>query len=89
MARGYKAKLAQLEYEEKSGKLVDKATVYSTLFSFGQEIRDKVLAIPDRVVDGMLAASSRSEAFNLLYSELVSTLTVLSEGQQKDFAPKR
>ena len=35
----YKAKLRKLEFERKSGELVEKAQVYRSLFAAGQEIR--------------------------------------------------
>lgn len=44
-----KAKLLQLEYEQASGKLVEKAALKSALFGFCKEIRDSILNIPDRV----------------------------------------
>lgn len=70
----YKAKLAELEYKEKEGSLVDKKMVYDTLFKWGKELREKLLAIPDRVTDGMISAKTRNEAFTLLYDELAETL---------------
>lgn len=45
----YKAKLAQIEYEEKSGKLVDAEAVKKQAFKVARLTRDAMLAIPDRL----------------------------------------
>lgn len=45
----YQARLAQIEYEEKSGKLVDAGKVKKTAFNAARMTRDAILAIPDRV----------------------------------------
>lgn len=45
----YQARLAQIEYEEKSGKLVDADEVKKAAFKAARVTRDAILAIPDRV----------------------------------------
>lgn len=45
----YKAKLAQIEYEEKVGTLVDTAVVKKEAFRLARITRDAMLSIPDRL----------------------------------------
>lgn len=75
----YKAKIAEVDYKKRIGELVMKADVYKALFAFGQELRTQFQAIPDRVVDNMLAASNRNEAHNILYEAITVVLENLSD----------
>lgn len=75
----YDAKLAELEYQTKSGKLVNKEDVYRTLFAFGQQMRDAFSAIPGRITDDMLAAPSKVDAVNLLTAEINAVLEKLAD----------
>lgn len=52
----FQAKLAQLEYEEKSGKLISTDKVRIAQFTQGQIIRDAILNIPDRIAAQLAAA---------------------------------
>ena len=45
----YKAKLAKLDYEERSGKLIDAEAVRKEAFRVARITRDAMLAIPDRL----------------------------------------
>lgn len=45
----YQARLAQIEYEQKSGQLVDADDVKKAAFKAARVTRDAILAIPDRV----------------------------------------
>lgn len=45
----YKAQLARIEFEEKSGKLVDAEKVKKEAFKLARLTRDALLAIPDRL----------------------------------------
>lgn len=74
----YDAKLAQLEYERETGKLVEKQVVYRALFAAGQRIRDRLQGIPARVIDDMLAAPSRIDALTILTKEIHGILEDLS-----------
>lgn len=75
----YKAKIAELDYKKRTGDLVAKDEVYKALFAFGQELRTQFQAIPDRVVDNMLAASSRNEAHIILYEAITKVLENLAD----------
>lgn len=68
-----------LELKQKRGELVDKQKVYRALFSAGQEARTAFQAIPDRVIDDILAAKTRNEAHGILFNAIADTLEMLSD----------
>src|SRR5262249_34600236 len=45
----YLARLAKLEFEQRSGKLVDADEVRAQIFALGRRLRDALLGIPDRL----------------------------------------
>lgn len=59
--------------------LVDKQKVYNDLFAFAALMREKLEAIPDRIVDDLRAAADRDEAHNLLSVEIKNVLIELAE----------
>lgn len=75
----YKLKQSKLDYEKASGKLVDKDHVFRMLFAAGQEMRTALQSVPDRCIDNVLAATTRTEAHSLLYEEITKTLERLVE----------
>lgn len=74
-----KLQLDAIELKRKRGELVDKRQVYTALFEAGQTIKNQVLGVPDRILDEMLAASSRNEAHTILYKALVEALQALAD----------
>ena len=85
----YKAKRARLEYEEVEGNLINKGLVYSKLFDFAQQVRDKLLNVPDRVVDNVRAAVGRNQAIKIMGDEIASALHVLSDTESLEIMEKR
>lgn len=85
----YDAKLAELEYKKKSGVLVEKKKVYESLFDFGKELRNELLALPDRVIDDILAAPSRNESLTVLYDGLAKVLEQLTKLEHREIAAER
>jgi hypothetical protein len=75
----FEAKNAELDYKERLGELVSKKSVYNALYGFGQQIRDAVQSIPNRVIDDILAAPSRVDAHNILKKAIDEALVKLSE----------
>ncbi len=74
-----KLHIAAIELKEKRGELVNKDKVYKALFSAGQEVRSTMQAIPDRVIDDVLASKSRNEAHQILFNAIADALETLSE----------
>lgn len=76
----FQAKLAELDYKERTGELVKRDEVYKALFSYGQRVRDALLAVPDKTIDNILAAKTRNESHLLLLNAISDALEKLSNG---------
>ena len=74
MREAFRAKLAKLEYEEKTGKLTDASKVKDDAFKAGRILRDELLGIPDRIADLLSAEDNPLIIKNLLLEELESAL---------------
>lgn len=55
-AEGYKAMLLKLDYEERSGKLVDKATAERSFAAAGMQVRDAVMRTAQQMVGEIATA---------------------------------
>jgi hypothetical protein len=75
----YKAAIRKLEYEEKTGKLVDAASVKESAFSLGRRIRDSMLNIPDRIASMLAAETDETKIRELLTGEIRNALEELSK----------
>ncbi len=75
----FDAKLAELDYKKKAGILVEKDKVYKKLYEFGQVLQSELLAIPDKVIDELLATDNRNEAVAKLYDEIAGVLERLTK----------
>ncbi|GHT26285.1 hypothetical protein AGMMS4957_21740 [Bacteroidia bacterium] len=75
-----KAKIAELELKEKEGTLVQKGVVYDQLFEYGNQFRNALLAIPDRITDNLIASvGNRSQVLNLIYEAIAAELGKFSD----------
>lgn len=74
-----KLQLDAIELKRKKGELVDKRAVYAALYEAGQTIKNQVLGVADRTIDGILAAPSRNDAHTILYKALVEALETLAD----------
>jgi len=81
----FKAKLTELKYKREVGDLVERKKVYDGLYAAGQEIRDSMLSIPDRIIDEVLAAKNRNEAHEVLRKAIHSELERLSNIESRKF----
>lgn len=75
--------LMDVKIGESSKRLVPKEEVYAALFEAGQEIRDAILAVADRVVDDVMLAKNRTEAYEIIAKEIHLALTGLSGADRK------
>jgi hypothetical protein len=75
----YNAKLTRLDYEERTGKLLNAEDVAKEAFAMARRVRDRLLNIPSRMAS-VLASETDSKAIELLLSqELRIALEELSE----------
>lgn len=70
----FAALLAKIDYEERSGKLIDRAQVTSTAFNLMRVLRDSILAVPDRVAAQLAAESDAATVHRMLEAELRTVL---------------
>lgn len=75
----YQARKAKLEYEEMKGNLVQKGAVYDKLYNFAQAMRDRIMNVPDRCIDDVLAAPGRNQALKRMGDEIAAALIELSD----------
>lgn len=76
----FAAKLAQLEFEERSGNLIPRDAVKLAQHSQGMRVREAVLNIPDRVSAALAAALGRDIDPHIVHLTLESELrTILQE----------
>lgn len=80
---GFLARIAELEYNQKIGKLVDADQVRTEAFNMARTVRNAFLAMPDRLA-GMLAATDQEdECYKILTDEVVKILENLVDSNGK------
>ena len=79
----YAARLAKLDYEERTGKLVNKAEVDVKTFNLARQLRDRLQLIPRKLAPLLVAAVVKQpdvrEVEDMLDAELREALTALSQ----------
>lgn len=78
LREAYQARLSKLDYEERSGKLVNVDLVKAEAFKTHRRIRDALLNIPDRCGPHLAALSDPIECHAYLLEEIVAVLKQLS-----------
>lgn len=82
----YQAKLLQLEFEERSGKLVSAEEMRRQRFDSGRQVRDAVLRIGPQMIGeiakaaGGLSPDQRAEVLLVIQRYLVGALEALADG---------
>lgn len=74
----YLARLAKLEFEQRSGKLVDADDVRAQVFALGRRMRDAILAMPDRLAPVLVGQSEAAVIHKLLSDDIIACLAELS-----------
>lgn len=74
-----KLQMEALKLRKMKGELVEKELVYEQLFQFGRQIKDNIMVIPDRVIDEIIAAKSRTQASEILTNALADALASLAD----------
>jgi hypothetical protein len=75
----FEALLKKLEYEERSGKLVEIAKMEVDAFTAARVARDKLLAIPDRLAPVLVGITDIHEIKEVLRKEILTTLQNLTD----------
>lgn len=74
----FRAKLVELEYEERVGTLVRKDDVEKEQFRIGRLVRDAVLNVPARLAGILAAETDQRKVHDLLEKELRQALEALA-----------
>jgi len=75
----YNAELSRILALKEQGLYVEKEKVYKALYDYGQTLRKALQAIPDRIIDNVLAAKNRFEAHSILLNEINDVLETLTK----------
>ena len=75
-----KAALSTMEVEQKSDSLVSADSVKRSVMEVYRQVRERLLALPDRLAARMAAITESDEAHELLTSELESALQLAEPG---------
>ena len=84
----YLARLAKLEFEQRSGKLVDADEVRAQIFGLGRRLRDAFLGLPDRVAPLLVGQPDQAVVHRLLTEEVMTCLAELSGAPSSPSEPK-
>jgi hypothetical protein len=84
----YLARLAKLDFEERSGKLVDADQVRTQVYALGRRLRDAFLGLPDRVAPLLVGQSDQAVVHRLLTQEIMVCLAELSAAPPVQPGPK-
>lgn len=74
----YLARLAKLDYEQRSGKLVDADQVRAQVFALGRRARDALRGIPDRLAPILAGEADAAVVHRLLAEEIDRGLSELA-----------
>jgi len=74
----YRARMAKLEFERQSGKLVDADGVRAQIFALGRRARDTMLGIPDRLAPILAGEKDPAVIHRLLAEEIERGLSELA-----------
>jgi hypothetical protein len=75
----FRAKLAQLEYQERIGALIPKDEVKVAAFNKFRQFRDHMLNIPDRVAAVVAAESEAAKCYEVLATEVRRALNEFAD----------
>jgi len=76
----YLARLAKIEFEERSGKLISRDEVQVAAFNKFRTFRDGMLNIPDRVAAMLAAESDSHKVHEILTTEIRKALLEFADG---------
>ena len=75
----YQARLAKLEFEERTATLVRKDEVQAAAFNKFRQFRDHILNIPDRVAAVMAAETDAAKCYEFLATEVRRALNEFAD----------
>ena len=85
----YLARLAKLDFERKSGKLIDADEVRAQLFALGRRARDSLRGVPDRLAPILVGQTDDAVIHRMLTEEIERGLAELSKAPAITIASRR
>jgi len=85
----YLARLAKLDFERKSGKLIDADEVRAQLFALGRRARDSLRGVPDRLAPILVGQTDAAVIHRMLTEEIERGLAELSKAPAITIASRR
>lgn len=76
----FRAKMAELDYQERLGKLIDKEKAEEEYYRIGRLVRDALLNIPSRLAGIVAAETDQRKVHDLLEKEIRQALEALVHG---------
>ncbi len=67
---GYRARLAKVDFEQKTGKLIDVDSVRVKWFNAARNARDMLLSVPERLAPLLAGESNQFEVHRMLSEEI-------------------
>ena len=75
----FKAKVSQLEYEERSGKLIPAARAAEYAAMFSAVVKDSMTALPDRLAPMLAAVDEEKAIHRMLSAEVAAVLKKINK----------
>jgi hypothetical protein len=83
MREAYQAELSKLNYQQRSGELVEVAKVRSEIFDLTRKTRDAILNVPNRIASQLASETDPTKVHNLLNEALVRALEELIDAGRR------
>lgn len=78
----YLARLAKLEFEQRSGKLIEAAQVEREAFSVGRRVRERLLSVAARLAPVIAGMADVDDCYKLLEKEMFEVCDELSKPER-------
>ncbi len=75
----YQARLAKIDYEERTGRLVSKDEVQVAAFNKFRQFRDNLLNLPDRLAAMLAAETEAARVYEILAGEIRKALNAFAD----------
>ena len=75
----FNAKVAQMDYEERAGKLIQASRAAEYASTFSAIVKDHLMAMPDRLAPALAAVDDELAAHRILFNDVSAVLKKLSK----------
>jgi len=75
----FNAKVAQMEYEERAGRLIQASRAAEYASTFSSIVKDHLMAMPDRLAPALAAVDDEHATHRILFNDVAAVLKKLSK----------